>query len=197
MKIMLFAALSVMTAAAQVIAPGPGIPVQGMSPALRQYLELTNEQVSTMQRLNVELRRYQSDKARRMSQVYAEIQDEMRKQTLDPMALGLRYVELEGIQRELAAKAKETATEVQKQFTPAQRTRLQALLDVIRSYPLACEAVSLNLITPDPYETSWFNTGSFIGTGTGSGVISSGIMGGCAMPAGIRITDSLTAPAQP
>lgn len=189
---LLLAALSVSIAAAQVIGPGIIVPGPAISADLRVYLELTTDQLNAMSRLNADLRRFQSDKARRMAQVSLELQDEMRKQTLDPMAIGLRYVEMEAIQRELTAKAKETATEVQKQFTAAQRTKLQALLEVLRTYPLACEAISLNLIAPEP--NRWFDTGTISGVGSGTGVVG-GVIGfypypaGCAYPAGIRTGD--------
>jgi hypothetical protein len=168
MKILCLAVSCVLAASAQIIGPGPGGPGLPISPDLRVYLDLTGDQMAAMNRLNAELRRFQSDKGRRATQVQLELQDERQKETLDPMAFGLRYVELEAIQRDVAAKAKDTAAEVQKLFTPAQKTKLQALVDVLRNYPLACEAVSLNLITP--LETRWFNTGGIL-TGTVGGLI--------------------------
>jgi hypothetical protein len=170
MKILLVAALAALSAAAQVISPTPIVPGQLMSADLRVYLEVTTDQTAAMNRLTAELRRFQADKARRSVQVQAELQDEMRKQTLDPMALGLRYVELEAIRRELLAKAGEAAGEIQKLFTPAQQTKLRALQEVLRGYPLACEALSLNLIT-HPDADRWFDTSSIIGTGSVGGVI--------------------------
>jgi hypothetical protein len=201
MRIFALALLSVATAAAQVISPGfptPVIPAPGISADLRQFLELTNDQVAGINRLNVELRRFQLEKARRAGQVRSEIQQETQKRTLDAMALGLRYLELEGIQRELTAKASDTATEVQKLFTAAQKTKLQSLEQVLRSYPVACEAVNLNFITSPA--SRWFDTGSIIGSGGGSGSAGRVIFGltGISVPyAGCGVLPILTGDIQP
>jgi hypothetical protein len=176
MRTVCLAVLCGLAASAQVIGPSPGGPGLPISPDLRVHLELTGEQLGAMNRLNAELWRFQSEKARRAAQVQMELQDERQKDPLDPMAIGLRYVELEAIQRELMAKARETAAEVRKVFTPAQQAKLQSLVEVLRMYPLACEAASLNLITPP--ETRWFNTGSFISPGIGAGNVGGIIYGG-------------------
>jgi hypothetical protein len=124
----------------------PGGP--GPSLSLRQYLDLTNEQVATMVRLTNEFQRFQSEKFRRQAQVSLELSQETRRETLDPMAIGVRFVEMEAIRREITAEQQRITQEVQALLTPAQRTRTQALQDVLRTYPIACEALANNLMSP-------------------------------------------------
>ena len=88
---------------------------------------LTNEQVVTVVRLNNDLLRYQSDKLRRQAQVSLEISQELQRETLDPMAIGVRQVEMEAIRREVAAEQRRVAQQVQSSLTAAQRTKIQAL----------------------------------------------------------------------
>lgn len=147
---------------AQVGAPGVLNPFEP-SLALRQYLELTNEQVATIVRLNTDYLRFQSDKMNRQSQVSLELSQEMRRDTLDPMAIGVRYVEMEAIRRELAAEQKKVAQEVQALLTAAQRTKIQALQEVLRTYPIACEALSQNLMSA-PEQTASGQPGVITGS---------------------------------
>jgi hypothetical protein len=142
--------------------PGPSL-------ALRQYLDLTNAQVASIVRLNAEAQRFQVEKFRRQAQVNMEISQEMRRETLDPMAIGLRFVELEAIRREIAAEQARAAREVQALLTPAQRTRIQALQDVLRTYPVACEALAHNLMSP-PQQTGQI-PGGIIGGGLSGSII--------------------------
>lgn len=155
--------------------PGPGGPEPSL--ALRQYLDLTNQQVSTMLRLRSELVRFQSEKLRRQVQVNMEISQEMRRETLDPMAIGLRFVELEAIRREIAAEQARITREVQALLTPAQRTRIQALQDVLRTYPLACEALFHNLMSPPQEQGQGQGPGQMPGGGMMGGPIGSFIFG--------------------
>jgi hypothetical protein len=158
----------------------PALAQRDPSLALRQYLELTNEQVAAVVRLNTQLNRFSAEKFNRQRQVQMEIAQEMQRETLDPMAIGVRYIEVEAIRREMQAEQARTATQIGALLTTAQRTKLQALQDVVRTYPVACEAVALNLLTvppvaPDPNSpmppeyygsicssSRWFNTSSFL-----------------------------------
>lgn len=127
---------------------GPGIGGPQISPALQRYLELTQEQVTRINRLNNAVRQFQAQKLRRSVQVQQELREEMRRETLDPMAIGLRQVELEAIRREIQAEESRTREQIQETFTPAQRNRIAALQEVLRQYPMACEALQHNLLAP-------------------------------------------------
>ena len=176
--------LSVVLAAAAFAQVGTQPPFQppivgGPEPslALRQYLDLTNQQVSTILRLRTELARFQGEKLRRQAQVNVELSQEFRRETLDPMAIGVRQVELEAIRREIQAEQARVAREVQALLTPAQRTRIQALQEVLRTYPLACEALYHNLMSP-PQEQGQMPGGGMMGGAIGSFMFGAPLCGG-------------------
>jgi hypothetical protein len=129
-----------------------------------------------MVRLNAELARFQGEKLRRVLQVNMELAQEMRRENLDPMAIGLRHVELEAIRREIAAEQQRVARETQALLTPAQRPKVQALQEVLRMYPLACEALAMNLMAP-PQQQQQQPGGLPQGVGIGSGQIASFLLG--------------------
>ena len=158
--------------------PGPSL-------ALRQYLDLTNAQVASIVRLNTEAQRFQQEKFRRQAQVSFEISQEMRRDTLDPMAIGLRFVELEAIRRDIAAEQARVARDVQALLTAAQRTRIQALQDVLRTYPVACEALAHNLMSA-PQQTGQMPGGIIGGGAPGSIIFAAPACGGIG---GIRTGD--------
>lgn len=114
--------------------------------SLVQYLELTTEQVNTIGRLNSDLSQYNAQKFTRSAQVYAELAQENAKPTPDPMAIGLRYVELESIRREITAEREKTMNAIQNALTAPQKVRLTTLQEALRVYPTACNAVNHNLL---------------------------------------------------
>jgi hypothetical protein len=174
-------------AVGQVTTPAPPV-FEGPGPslALRQYLDLTNAQVASIVRLNTEAQRFQQEKFRRQAQVNFELSQEMRRDTLDPMAIGLRFVELEAIRREIAGEQARVAREVQALLTAAQRTRIQALQDVLRTYPVACEALAHNLMAA-PQQTGQMPGGMIGGGAPRSIIFAAPVCGG--LGSGIRTGD--------
>jgi len=122
--------------------PGP-FPAQ-----LQSYLELTRDQVTAITRLNDASMQFQSEKLRRSLQVQLEIGQETAKPALDAMALGLRYLELEAIRRELAADRKKPYAEIQKILTPAQKPKGEALIAARPLQPVICAAEAQNILPP-------------------------------------------------
>jgi len=127
--------------------PNPNF-IPGPSNELRTYLDLTNDQVTRLNALNLRLLQFQAEKSQRMAVVARDAQLELQKSPLDPMAVGLRYVELEVIRREIYAERRKVLEEVQGLLTAPQKTKLQSLVEILRAYPLACEAIGQNLLTP-------------------------------------------------
>ena len=119
---------------------------------LRRYLELTDAQANGIQRLNAQLDAYRIGKATRQFQVQRELAEEMAREPLDPTAIGLRHVELESIRREIEAEQTKTVAAIQALLTPAQRTRLDGLAQVLRQHRTACSAIALNLLAAPPPE---------------------------------------------
>jgi hypothetical protein len=131
--------------------PGPPVFQVPFPPSLQSYLELTRDQVNSIQRHNNALVQLQAEKGRRSAQVQLEIQQETAKTTLDAMALGVRYLELEAIRREVADQQQKTYTEIQKLLTDAQKTKVQALIAAMRMQNLICDAQAQNiLLVPRP-----------------------------------------------
>jgi hypothetical protein len=126
-------------------APGPAIPQ-----TLVQYLQLTPEQVRLITQRNNEFNRLVAEKNRRAAQVRSEIAVETRKQTLDPMALGLRYMELELIRREINTAEDNLRTELRKALNAEQVNRLRALEAAMDLVPLYHQAGAVRLVAPKP-----------------------------------------------
>jgi hypothetical protein len=124
-------------------------------PQLKTYLELTDDQVNSIKKANADLDTFRTTKLQRQFQVQAELAEETSKQTPDPMALGLRYVELEAIRRELQAEQQKAATTVQNVLTPSQKTKVAALQQALLLYPTACSAMEQNVLqTAAPVPTN-------------------------------------------
>ncbi len=117
------------------------------SDPLKKYLELTDTQVAEIVTKNERLGRFRSEKMQRQSMVQFEIAQETGRSTLDPMAIGVRYLELETIRRELETEVNKTVAEIQGLLTLAQKARLASLEEVLRQHNTACSAVSWNLMS--------------------------------------------------
>lgn len=152
LRVLLLSLVAVAPLCAQVM---PGRNLVPFPPQLRAYLDLKDDQVASILRLNNSLNRFMAEKNTRNIQVQIEIAQEMRKETLDPMALGLRQVELEAIRREIGAEQQKTAVEIQKVLTAAQKMKLQALQEAMRLYNVGCDAIAINLMT-QPAQNPFF-----------------------------------------
>jgi hypothetical protein len=117
-----------------------------LPPSLQSYLELSPAQVTAIQRLNTASDQFQFEKARRAAQVQFEIVQETAKTALDAMALGVRYLELEAIRRDIAADNEKTYAEIQKVLNDAQKTKVQALVAAMRLQSLICDAQAQNIL---------------------------------------------------
>ena len=80
-----------------------------LPPELRQYLALTDAQADAVTKLFNENQLLASEKSRRMAQVQSEIAEELNKDPLDPMSIGVRYAEIEAIRRGLDAESERHA----------------------------------------------------------------------------------------
>src|SRR5258707_15832340 len=68
-------------------------------PQLKAYLALTDAQISQIGQNLTQYSQLVNQRQQRMFQVQGEIQQETAKSPLDPMALGMRYAEIETICR--------------------------------------------------------------------------------------------------
>ncbi|MFN3326156.1 MAG: hypothetical protein ACK5AZ_21875 [Bryobacteraceae bacterium] len=70
-------------------------------PALMQYFNFTEDQIVRIRDLNRQFIQFQVEKFQREGQVHRELAEERAKEIPDPLALGLRHLELEAIRREI------------------------------------------------------------------------------------------------
>lgn len=115
-----------------------------------QYLSLTPDQALKVGELNQTYAQFSQQKNERAATVNAELSQETAKETLDPMALGLRYLELEAIHRALASEKAGTVKKVQALLTAEQLAKVGALNNALKLYLTACGAVSSRfLVNPN------------------------------------------------
>ena len=135
---------------------------------VKDFVQLSDSQLQTILTNNDEYNRRSSGKQSRIQEVQTEIAQETGKENLDPMALGVRYAEVESICREM----KSQATAYQKKnvdvLTDPQKARLKILEDALKLAPVLAEAQSGNLIggvnyTPPFFTSSFGSTGITIG----------------------------------
>lgn len=150
---------------------------------VQQYLQLTDAQLQTILANNGEYNQLATTKQTRISQLQTEIATETAKEALDPMALGVRYAEIETICRELKDQAGTYQQKNAAVLTDPQKAKLQLLQDAMKLAPIISDAQSGNLIGSSTYPPLFFtSTSAFTST---SGSVLGGIIGpvsGCYSP---------------
>jgi hypothetical protein len=167
-----------------VMAPGAwaqGTPWFDYTPLgeVRKYLQLTDTQYQAILDQNERYNRMAQEKVRRIAQVQVEIGEETDKSPLDPAALGIRYAEIEAICRELKDESDRARQQSLAALTEPQRTRLNALEEAIKLYPVIAEAEAGNLL-PGPYAAANYASRS-VGVGRTLGAALGGISA-CVQP---------------
>ena len=115
-------------------------------PQIRAYLGLSDEQVAKMQQQIDDYYRWADSRQQRMNTVQREITQETAKSPLDPMALGVRYAEVEAIRRELAERSAALIPANVALLTDAQKVKLKALEEALKLQSTGSEAQSLRLL---------------------------------------------------
>lgn len=149
----------------------------------QQFLQLTDSQLQTILTNNNDYNQFAMTKQTRISQLQAEIAAETAKDTLDPMALGTRYAEIETTCRELKDQATAYQTKNTAVLTDPQKAKLQVLRDAVNLAPVISDAQSGNLIGSSTYAPLFF-TSTSTSVGTSGSVIGGmiGPVGGCYSP---------------
>lgn len=80
--------------------------------------------------------------------VLAELQEELRKESLDPMALGVRFAEVETLRRKIGELRASLSARNREVLTPAQQGRLDSLVEAARLLRTAESAESLDCLVP-------------------------------------------------
>ena len=146
----------------QALPPTPINPPDSYA-ALKQLIGLTNDQITKMTQAQVNYSRLEDNKRERAFQVNLEIDQETAKPSIDANALGVRYLELEVICREL----REAAAAIPKNnlalLTDAQKAKLKLLEDAMNLAPTISQAQALQLLPG----SSGFSFASFLLGGVG------------------------------
>ncbi len=128
---------------------------------IREYLVLTEAQFDRIQQQNSDYFRWSLGQSQRMSEVQREISVETARQPLDPVALGLRYAEVETIRRVIAERGAKLIPDNIAVLTDLQKMKLKALEEAMRLAETAgSEARSIRLI-PDSCGSFSLFPGSF------------------------------------
>jgi hypothetical protein len=193
MKLSLPAVLFLIVASAWAQPLPTPVPFQPLGQA-QQYLQLTDAQLQTILTNNGDYNQFAMTKQTRISQLQSEIATETTKDTLDPMALGARYAEIETICRDLRSQASTYQQKNTSVLTDPQKAKLQVLQDAVKLAPVISDAQSGNLIGTSTYAPLFFTSTP---TGT-SGSVIGGILGpvsGCysLFPTAIIRTGDFTA----
>ena len=118
---------------------------------LQEFLELSDSQVEAILRNNDEINQWIAEKEARASRVVAEMAAETVKDAPEPLALGVRYVELELLCRELSSKTAEFRKKNAATLSDPQRLKLKVLEEAIRLAPVINEAQTGNLLDSRGY----------------------------------------------
>lgn len=127
---------------------------------LKQYLNLTDAELAFIQQASSDYSQVASAKQLRITELQNEIAAETQNDQPDPMALGVRYAEIESIRRDLASQLASLRDKLRASLDDAQRSKLTALNDARNLQPIISDAQCENLLDPSV-----------------SGVIFSGLLG--------------------
>ncbi len=129
--------------------PDPGAPRWPLfPPELQRYLEPSAAQVAQINILNSQFMGFVARKNVRAAQVQREIREWTSAEQIVPIELGLRYAELEQIQREIRDEEKKTQAAVRAVLTDAQRVKLRVIEEAAKLLPLIWQASAQRLIDP-------------------------------------------------
>src|SRR3954453_4634177 len=133
-------------------------------PQLKAYLALTDAQISQIGQNLTQYSQLANQRQQRMFQVQGEIQQETAKSRLDPMALGMRYAEIEAICRNVKDEGVAAQNRILALLTDAQKAKVKILHDPYSLWPIIAEAQNAGVLAPPaPYAINqWFNTAGFI-----------------------------------
>ena len=151
------------------------IPHFSRLPQVREFLDLTEEQVDAISQNNGSYNRWAEAKQRRIWQVQREIFDWTGAEPLDASQLGIRYAEIEMICRQMLAEGNRYRQLNLDSLSDAQRAKLEVLEEVLRLFSTASEARDANLVgtrdepTPAFATQRWFSSGAYLGGPTVSG----------------------------
>jgi hypothetical protein len=114
---------------------------------LQDFLGLTNTQWDAIAKNNDDYNRAVIEKQNRIQQVQVEIGQYTSAQTIDPMELGVRYMEIEYLCRQMRDAAVAAQNKNLALLNDAQKTKLKVLEDAMNLSPVISQAQSVKLLS--------------------------------------------------
>ena len=115
-------------------------------PQVRQFLGLTDSQVTTILQNNNDYNAFSFQQQRQIQNAQSQIAVETAKDSLDPMAIGTLYAGIESACRDLRDKAATSMKQNLSILTDAQKAKLTLLNDAIKLAPIISQAESGDLL---------------------------------------------------
>lgn len=152
-----------------------------ISDQLKSYLQLDGSQIEKITAINLDYARFVGDRSQRQVQLLTEIGAETAKSTVDPMALGVRYTEMESLRREVKDETTKVRTRVVALLSDSQKALLSVLDQAMRLQAQIYDAQCQNILQPaPPMVLSYGDNGGSTSTSTGTsggGFVSTGACG--------------------
>lgn len=114
------------------------------------YFELTQDQQSQLALAQRGYADWQTEQRKRIEQVETELREETERIPLDPMAIGLRFAELETIRRQDAEHRRDLVRSSRAILSSQQLARAEALETALRLQPIAGSADCAFLLDGEP-----------------------------------------------
>ncbi len=121
---------------------------------LKEYLKLSDAQADAITANYTAYQEYLSSKQSEILQLRLEIALQTAKETLDPMELGTRYVEIETACRDIQSEAKAYQKKNTDGLTAVQKNKLAALQTALSLLPVISQAQSVNVMAGSTLLTS-------------------------------------------
>ncbi len=125
-------------------------PFEAYYAPVRDHLQLSQAQITRIQKNGSEYYEWEKGKRQRAQQVYEEIGIESAREVLTPGALGVRWAELETIRRQVAERRKALHQANQSVLTDAQRLKFKGIEDAVKLDPVIASARFASLMPQGP-----------------------------------------------
>ncbi|HET8546965.1 MAG TPA: periplasmic heavy metal sensor, partial [Bryobacteraceae bacterium] len=126
--------------------PRPGGPFVPAFNELRQYLSLTDAQVTSLQQVQANRRDAEAAIYRQIAEKQRTLYGLLRAGSNDAPQIGQLMIDINNLQRRIPVSAEPYRAAALAILTDQQKTKLPALVEALRLVPTAYQAVSLNLI---------------------------------------------------
>lgn len=119
---------------------------QGQWEQLKQYLVLTEAQMTSLEQIRAGRQRQEAEIYRQMSEKQRQMYALLQQGSNDAGTIGRLMVEINNLQRQLPLRGETYRAEVLAVLTPAQKAKLPALSEAMTLQSSSWQAIDLNMI---------------------------------------------------